>query len=145
MKAPRTPPDAAQRSKLQDELRRDVAARRQGYRERALKILPHVCASCGREFDGRRLKELTVHHRDHNHENNPPDGGNWELLCIYCHDHGHEKNRLAGHYEGAVAAKETLAPSIFSPFSALDALLPTTSPSETDASGKSDKSDRSAR
>lgn len=124
MKPPRTPLDPARRAQIQAELRRDIAARQDGYRERALKILPHVCASCGRAFDGKRLKELTVHHKDHNHHNNPPDGSNWELLCIYCHDHEHEKNRLEGCYEGATAEKDTLKPSIFSQFSGLDSLFP---------------------
>ena len=120
---PQKPADPKRRAQLQMELRRDIATRQEGYREKALRLLPHVCASCGRSFDGRRLKELTVHHKDHNHNNNPPDGSNWELLCIYCHDHEHEKNLLAGHYEGAVARKEELAPSIFAPFAALDALI----------------------
>jgi hypothetical protein len=62
-----------------------------GYREQALKILPHVCARCAREFEGKRLKELTVHHRDGDHHNNPPDGSNWELLCIYCHENEHAR------------------------------------------------------
>ena len=124
MKPNKTPLDAAQRARIQAELHRDIAARQDGYRERALRILPHVCTSCGRAFEGKRLRELTVHHKDHNHHNNPPDGSNWELLCLYCHDHEHEKNLLAGHYEGARAQKETLAPSIFSQFSALDSLLP---------------------
>ncbi|MFQ5937696.1 MAG: YajD family HNH nuclease, partial [Acidiferrobacterales bacterium] len=57
-----------------------------GYREQALKLFPWVCGRCGREFARENLHELTVHHRDHNHENNPPDGSNWELLCLYCHD-----------------------------------------------------------
>ena len=117
-------PDATRRAQLQAELRRDIATRQSGYRERALRVLPHVCASCGREFEGKRLKELTVHHKDHNHNNNPPDGSNWELLCIYCHDHEHEKNLLAGHYQEAHAQAEKLAPSIFSQFATLDALLP---------------------
>jgi hypothetical protein len=62
------------------------------YRERALKILPWVCAKCGRDFPGKKLRELTVHHKDHNYMNNPPDGSNWELLCIYCHDNEHSRN-----------------------------------------------------
>jgi len=61
------------------------------YREQALKVLPHICARCAREFEGRRLRELTVHHKDGNHENNPPDGSNWELLCIYCHENEHAR------------------------------------------------------
>jgi hypothetical protein len=69
------------------------------YREQALRILPWICARCAREFDGKRLRELTVHHRDGNHDNNPPDGSNWELLCIYCHENEHarvEDARAAG-------------------------------------------------
>jgi hypothetical protein len=61
------------------------------YRPAALKILPHICARCAREFDGKRLRELTVHHKDGNHHNNPSDGSNWELLCIYCHENEHAR------------------------------------------------------
>ncbi len=121
---PTSPASPERRAQLQAELRRDVTERQKGYREQALRILPHVCASCGRSFEGKRLKELTVHHRDHNHNNNPPDGSNWELLCIYCHDHEHEKTLLGGYYEGARAQKDTLKPSIFEQFSVLDSLLP---------------------
>jgi hypothetical protein len=69
------------------------------YREQALKLLPHICARCAREFEGRRLRELTVHHKDGNHDNNPPDGSNWELLCIYCHENEHA--RSADHKPGS--------------------------------------------
>jgi len=120
---PTSPASPERRAQLQAELRRDTAERQKGYREQALRILPHVCASCGRSFEGKRLKELTVHHKDHNHNNNPPDGSNWELLCIYCHDHEHEKTLLGGYYEGARAQKDTLKPSIFEQFSVLDSLL----------------------
>ena len=61
------------------------------YRERALKILPWICTRCAREFPASRLKELTVHHVDGNHHNNPPDGSNWELLCLYCHENEHAR------------------------------------------------------
>lgn len=61
------------------------------YRDQALKLYPHVCGRCGRAFTHSNLRELTVHHRDHNHSNNPPDGSNWELLCLYCHDNEHQK------------------------------------------------------
>lgn len=61
------------------------------YREQALKVLPRICARCAREFEGRRLRELTVHHKDGNPDNNPPDGSNWELLCIYCHENEHAR------------------------------------------------------
>ena len=32
-----------------------------------------------------------MHHRDHNHDNNPADGSNWELLCLYCLDNEHAR------------------------------------------------------
>ena len=69
----------------------DRAEREQGYRARALKMYPWVCGRCAREFTRANLRELTVHHRDHDHDNNPPDGSNWELLCIYCHDNEHAR------------------------------------------------------
>lgn len=117
------PLSEAERTRMLEELRRDVALRQKGYRERALAIYPHLCARCGREFAGKRLKELTVHHRDHNHDNNPPDGSNWELLCIYCHDHEHEKLINAGYRDGGAGEDTRTAPSIFSPFAGLDALI----------------------
>ena len=61
------------------------------YRAQALKLLPWICARCAREFDGKRLRELTVHHKDGNHDHNPPDGSNWELLCLYCHENEHAR------------------------------------------------------
>ncbi len=105
-----------------DKLRREIEARQKGYRERALRLFPHVCASCGREFSGKRLPELTVHHKDHNHNNNPPDGSNWELLCIYCHDHEHEKYKLAGYSE-AQPRDPTPPARMADPFANLDNLL----------------------
>ncbi|MEW5733988.1 MAG: YajD family HNH nuclease [Thermodesulfobacteriota bacterium] len=72
--------------------------RESSYRERALKLFPWVCGKCGREFTGKRVKELTVHHKDHNHDNNPPDGSNWELLCIYCHENEHGRVAVADAY-----------------------------------------------
>ncbi len=69
--------------------------REKTYREKALKLYPWICGHCGREFEGKRLRELTVHHKDHNHDNNPPDGSNWELLCIYCHDNEHSRDQVA--------------------------------------------------
>ena len=67
------------------------AQREAGYREQALKLYPWVCGRCAREFTRANLHELTVHHRDHDHDNNPPDGSNWELLCLYCHDNEHAR------------------------------------------------------
>ena len=71
--------------------RREADTRMAGYREQSLRLHPWVCARCGREFTRANLHELTVHHKDHNHDNNPPDGSNWENLCLYCHDHEHQK------------------------------------------------------
>ena len=65
------------------------------YRREALAVLPHVCAKCGREFEGKDLPLLTVHHKDGNHFNNPRDGANWELLCVYCHEDEHARGVLA--------------------------------------------------
>ena len=65
------------------------------YRERALKLLPWICTRCAREFPASRLRELTVHHKDGDHHHNPPDGSNWELLCIYCHENEHARHEDA--------------------------------------------------
>ena len=75
--------------------RRTQAQLQQTYREQALKMFPWICAHCGREFEGKKLSQLTVHHKDHNHDNNPPDGSNWELLCLYCHDNEHQRIQVA--------------------------------------------------
>src|SRR5688572_20295464 len=77
--------------KLIAEARLRESEREKGYRARALKIHPPICARCGREFEGKKPRDFTVHHRDHDHENNPPDGSNWELLCLYCHDNEHRR------------------------------------------------------
>ena len=77
--------------KVVKEARRLREEREKGYREKALKMFPWVCGRCGREFSGKNLRMLTVHHRDHNHDHNPPDGSNWELLCLYCHDNEHSR------------------------------------------------------
>jgi len=128
MKRAPQPFDPAKLEQMMAKLRRDVAERQAGYREQALRLFPHVCASCSREFSGKRLKELTVHHKDHNHNYNPPDGSNWELLCVYCHDHEHEKYKLKGLVDGLEENKP--APStLANPFAQLDDLLK----SKTDA------------
>jgi hypothetical protein len=71
--------------------RKNAEARGHSYRDRALKMYPWICGKCKREFTRENIIELTVHHKDHNHDYNPPDGSNWELLCVYCHDHEHAK------------------------------------------------------
>jgi len=86
------------------------------YRDRALKLYPWICAKCAREFTYSRLKELTVHHKDGNHDNNPYDGSNWELLCIYCHDNEHSRVIDAKAGGGNVAQAQ---PGRFNPFAGL--------------------------
>ncbi len=61
---------------------REVAGPAGDYREQSLKIHGLICAKCGREFEYKDRHLLTVHHKDGNHRNNPPDGSNWENLCI---------------------------------------------------------------
>ncbi len=73
------------------ESRRNAEVRGHSYRDKALKMYPWICGKCKREFTRENVIELTVHHKDHNHDYNPPDGSNWELLCVYCHDHEHAK------------------------------------------------------
>jgi 5-methylcytosine-specific restriction endonuclease McrA len=68
-----------------------------GYREQSLRIHGLICAKCGREFEFKDRNFLTVHHKDGNCMNNPPDGSNWENLCVYCHDDEHSRG-LLGDY-----------------------------------------------
>ena len=113
-------PDPKRTAEIIAGVRRDQAQREKSYRAQALKLFPHVCAKCGREFSGVRLRELTVHHKDHDHMNNPPDGSNWELLCLYCHDDEHEayeRSRCSG--AGSVSGEDTG----FRPFEGLAGLL----------------------
>ncbi len=70
------------------------------YRESSLRIHGWICAKCGREFERDNLQLLTVHHRDGNHNNNPPDGSNWENLCVYCHDDEHSRTLLGDYLAG---------------------------------------------
>jgi hypothetical protein len=110
-----------------DRLERTIAEarrkREEGYREQALKIHPWICARCGREFSGKRLRELTVHHKDHNHDNNPPDGSNWELLCLYCHDNEHSRYLDQEWYEDETPGDKEEISSKYKPFADLASLL----------------------
>ena len=92
------------------------------YRKRALKILPWVCARCARDFTSKKLAQLTVHHKDHDHTNNPADGSNWELLCIYCHDDEHSRHDVAKAY-GKPTTGRRQAPGTYKPFADLENLL----------------------
>jgi len=86
-----TTPKHSRLDSIVADARRHNAERDASYREQALKLYPWVCGRCARKFSGVRLRELTVHHKDHNHDNNPPDGSNWELLCLYCHENEHAR------------------------------------------------------
>ncbi|MGB5734220.1 MAG: YajD family HNH nuclease [Thiohalocapsa sp.] len=98
-----------------------------GYRDQALKLYPWVCGRCGRDFNNANLRELTVHHKDMDHDNNPPDGSNWELLCLYCHDNEHQKYEehlaamAAGH--APKGAGRTKNATTHNPFEGLADLL----------------------
>ena len=103
--------------------------REQGYRAQSLKIHPWVCGRCGREFNEKNLHELTVHHKDHNHDNNPPDGSNWENLCIYCHDNEHA--RLVDPQTADAHSKQRSSTPTHKPFSDLAKLLNTDPDTDT--------------
>jgi cytochrome c553 len=76
------------------------------YRERSLAMHGLICGRCGREFDAAHRHLLTVHHKDGNHQNNPPDGSNWENLCAYCHEDIHSRGLLGDYLAGATAPRE---------------------------------------
>jgi len=105
------------------EARHDRERQEKTYRGRALKMFPWICARCGREFSGKRVRELTVHHKDHNHDNNPPDGSNWELLCIYCHDNEHSRDQVAEWYDETTPAGRQEPRYDNKPFASLKDLL----------------------
>ena len=116
------PMDEAKLDRIVADARRNAAQRDQGYRERALKMYPWVCGRCSREFTRENLRELTVHHRNHNHDDNPPDGSNWELLCVYCHDNEH--SRYVDDTGGsAMTAEDRPAAATSNPFANLKDLL----------------------
>jgi hypothetical protein len=110
-------------SRIVTDALRDRAQREKTYREKALKMYPWVCARCGREFSGKKLRELTVHHKDHNHDYNPPDGSNWELLCLYCHENEHSRYEDSASYSEVTAGEAKTSDSGYRPFADLEALL----------------------
>lgn len=97
-KPPRGNPDRLDQVVAQARRRREE--REQGFRERALKLFPWVCGRCAREFTLFNVQPLSVHHRDGNHDNNPQDGSNGELLCVYCHENEHARvlTTMAGQH-----------------------------------------------
>jgi len=119
--------DPGKLDRILAEARRTAKEREQSYREQALKIYPWICGRCAREFTRANLRELTVHHRDHNHDNNPPDGSNWELLCLYCHDNEHQRQLEAAG--GSSNDSQIRDRATHSPFANLKALLDGKKPS----------------
>ena len=123
MPAKDTRPDTDRLDRIVAEAQRNRQQREQTYREQALKIHPWICARCGREFSGKALNMLTVHHRDHNHDNNPPDGSNWELLCIYCHENEHARILDAAGRGDTTPAGSMESRATYKPFAGLNTLL----------------------
>ena len=115
------PINEAKLDKIVAEAAKAKRERENGYRERALGMYPWICGRCAREFTRANVQELTVHHRNHNHDDNPADGSNWELLCVYCHDNEHQ--RYLDHDAGSLATATKAAAATTNPFAGLKDLL----------------------
>jgi hypothetical protein len=108
-------PDHAKLDKVVADARMNADKREKDYREQALKIYPWICGRSAWEFTRAKLRELTVRHRDHNPDNNPPDGSNWEFLCRDYHESEHQKQleattgRATEASRGSVATRNPLA------------------------------------
>ncbi len=116
-------PDPDKLDRIVAEAHRAREQRLQDYRERALRLYPWVCTRCGREFTRENLQQLTVHHRDHDHDNNPADGSNWELLCIYCHENEHARHVDHAGSDGRSVPTGDAEAATHRPFEALKSLL----------------------
>ncbi|GMR06458.1 MAG: YajD family HNH nuclease [Gammaproteobacteria bacterium] len=108
--------------KIVAEAHRNRDKREQGYREKALKMYPWICGRCSREFTQATVRELTVHHRNHDHDDNPEDGSNWELLCVYCHDNEHSR-LIDGEYGGVGSSTQKTKEATHNPFAGLAGLI----------------------
>ena len=115
-------PDSNKLDRIVAEARRNWEQRNMTYREQALRIYPWICGRCAREFTHANLQTLTVHHRDHNHDNNPANGSNWELLCVYCHENEHARHLDNAGRESS-SASERGPQATYSPFANLKTLL----------------------
>ncbi len=114
-----------QLNKIVIEARQQKEEREKGYREQALKLYPWICGRCAREFTHTNLRELTVHHKNHNHDENPSDGSNWELLCLYCHDNEHARYTEESLHGGKklLGDKSKNAEDSFNPFANLKDMM----------------------
>jgi hypothetical protein len=117
--------DKSRMDEMIEAAHRNREQKEKSYRGRALKLFPKIWSRCGREFEGTRLGELTVHHKDHDHDNNPPDGSNWELLCLYCHDNEHARDEVSQWYDNTPGrSREADEPTLtHKPFEGLSDLL----------------------
>jgi hypothetical protein len=102
--------DKAKPVRTVEEVVRDIKASHtageEDYREKSLVLHGLICGRCGRDFDAAHRHLLTVHHKDGNHHNNPPDGSNWENLCAYCHEDVHSRGLLGDYLEGTATSQE---------------------------------------
>ncbi len=115
-------PDKHKLDQIVSDARRNQELREQSYRGQALKLYPWICGRCAREFTHKTLTELTVHHKNHNHDDNRSDGSNWELLCLYCHDNEH--SRYEETRFGSTQSNKTSSPeATHNPFADLKSLL----------------------
>lgn len=119
----KTQPDTERLDRLVAEVQYSRLQRERGYRAQALKLLPWICGHCGREFDRTTLSLLTVHHKDHDHDRNPADGSNWELLCVYCHENEHSRYVNPAQAGTNQPGKKRPPRYTHKPFSELKALL----------------------
>lgn len=108
--------DTSKLDKVILEARQKADKRALGYREQALKLFPWVCGRCARTFEHKTLQLLEVHHKNSNHDDNPADGSNWELLCTYCHENEHAKLK---DFAGRTDTANTEANATFNPFADL--------------------------
>lgn len=115
--------DTHKSAQIVSEARKQQELREQSYRGQALKMYPWICGRCAREFDHKNLSELTVHHRNHNHDDNPQDGSNWELLCLYCHDNEHQRYEETRFGNKKTAASTVTTGAGYNPFANLKDLL----------------------
>ncbi len=117
-------PDQAKLDRVVLDARRQREQREQDYRAQALKRYPWICGRCSREFTRENLRELTVHHRNHDHDYNPSDGSNWELLCVYCHEQEHVRLVEAAQGLNSAGSHPSEKPaSTSNPFAGLADLL----------------------
>ncbi len=115
-------PDKDKLNQIVTDARRNQELREQSYRGQALKLYPWICGRCAREFTHTNLTELTVHHKNHNHDDNPSDGSNWELLCLYCHDNEHSRYEET-RFSNSATNRTSSSVATHNPFADLKNLL----------------------